>query len=634
MSKNATRFTALFLGLVLAFSLVACANEQPAPAAAPTPAASQPSPAPAAEQPAGAAKWDYEYDVVVVGYGGAGATSAVSAADAGASVLLLEKAAEGGQGGNTRVSGQQILTPSDVDAAVGYFRSIQEGFDLSDVMMRTMVQKMSENEAWLREMGATDIQYIDYPEFPEAQGSETMKCILLEGVRSTGLFWNLLKENVEKRDIDVWFNSPGQELVQDQDTGVILGVVVEQEGKQIRVKANNGVILACGGFENNQDMIQSYLHIPAGYPKGNYLNTGDGIMMAAKVGAQMWHMNNPAGPDLVFKNKESAAYYGYTSATFVGNGAIFVGKDGTRFCNEAEMGRHGKVYFHGSYITLPISLPAYMVFDEAAFTSGPVYSSGGWSKDNSEELGKGWIKKADTLAELAQMIGVGAENLQGQVEKYNAACKAGVDEFFGRPQKTLNALESGPYYALELSPTFTNTQGGPKRNENCEVLDYENNAIPNLYSAGELGSMYAHGYNGGGNLGECIASGRIAGENAAKTKGNTGAAGVAGKGGNMSPVAAATSPAGSATYRPGTYKGTGTGMGGAIEVEVVVDESSIKSITILSHNETAGISDTAREKMPGNIIAAQSAQADAVAGATMTSNGIKEAVKSALEQAK
>jgi predicted oxidoreductase len=97
---------------------------------------------------------------------------------------------------------------------------------------------------------------------------------------------------------------------------------------------------------------------------------------------------------------------------------------------------------------------------------------------------------------------------------YNTYCANTYDVEFNRSAETLTAIsETGPYYAMKLTPTFTNTQGGGKRNEKCQILDVDGNVIPNLYGAGEFGSMYSHGYNGGGNVGAALADGRIVARN-------------------------------------------------------------------------------------------------------------------------
>ena len=77
------------------------------------------------------------------------------------------------------------------------------------------------------------------------------------------------------------------------------------------------------------------------------------------------------------------------------------------------------------------------------------------------------------------------------------------------------ALDAPPYYAMALTPAFVNTQGGPRRDENAQIIGANGHPIGRLYSAGELGSIYSFLYQGGGNIGECFAFGRIAGRNAA-----------------------------------------------------------------------------------------------------------------------
>jgi len=149
------------------------------------------------------------------------------------------------------------------------------------------------------------------------------------------------------------------------------------------------------------------------------------------------------------------------------------------------------------------------------WTVKKVYS---WSKDNSKELAKGWIVQADTIAELARKINKDPGKLEATLKQYNEFCAAGMDPQFGRPKTALLPVSAGPFYAMELMATFTNTQGGPRRNKEARVLDTMGKPIPRLYSGGELGSMYSHCYNGGGNIGECMAFGRIAGENAAAEK--------------------------------------------------------------------------------------------------------------------
>ena len=168
----------------------------------------------------------------------------------------------------------------------------------------------------------------------------------------------------------------------------------------------------------------------------------------------------------------------------------------------------------------------FMIFDHAMFAAGPLYDAHpshgwtqivekyDWSADNSRELAKGWVKKADSLAALAAAIGLDPAVLAETVGRWNRACDAGRDPEFGR-KLMMAPLGDGPFYAIELAPSMLNTQGGPRRNERAQIVRPDGSPIPRLYSAGELGSIYSYLYQGTGNIGECLAFGRVSGRNAA-----------------------------------------------------------------------------------------------------------------------
>ena len=108
--------------------------------------------------------------------------------------------------------------------------------------------------------------------------------------------------------------------------------------------------------------------------------------------------------------------------------------------------------------------------------------------------------------------------LRETVKQYNEYCRKGEDADFHKPKEWLRPLEAPPYYAAKLWPGGPNTQGGPKRNIRGQVLRVNGTPLPRLYSAGELGSVWGMLYQGGGNVAECIAFGRISGANAAMEK--------------------------------------------------------------------------------------------------------------------
>jgi succinate dehydrogenase/fumarate reductase flavoprotein subunit len=583
--------------------------------------------------------WDGEYDVVVVGFGGAGAATSIAAADAGAKVLLLEKAAKGEEGGNTRYAAQIVLAPKDRAKAITYFKAMRGGYtNQSDKMIEVIVDGAMENRSWLMSLGAkklVDFPLIEYPELPGADGIST---VVIDGELWTAKLWNLLHDNVEARSakIDVWYSSPATALIQDPATKIIHGVKVAVNGKTLNIRAKNGVVLASGGFENNIDMIQNYAQMPYAYSKGAKYNTGDGIKMAMRVGADLWHMSTLSGPDVNFKAADLPIAFGYgiqnpdKSTFFSGvtsRSVIMVGSDGTRFVNESVFPRHGHINNHGTWISMPIPTPAYMIFDETARLAGPLYPS--WSKDSSDEIAKGWIVKADTIAKLAAMIKVPAAALEAQVATYNTSCENKLDPAFGRDPKFLKPLKTGPFYAIELSPSFTNTQGGPRRDVKAEILDVDGNAIPHLYEAGELGSVYADIYNGGGNLSECLFFGRIAGKNAAAPKSDVASDSLF-KG--ASAVSANVDQIPASNPAKGVYYGVGTGMGGKLVVKVTFDGKKIVSVEVVSNHETDGISNKALLEVPKAIVASQNTKVDALSGASVTSKAVMAAVEDALSK--
>jgi predicted oxidoreductase len=111
------------------------------------------------------------------------------------------------------------------------------------------------------------------------------------------------------------------------------------------------------------------------------------------------------------------------------------------------------------------------------------------------------------------LVGLDGAVLEVSVRRWNDACAAGRDAAFGRTLM-MTPIVDDPFYAVELSPSMLNTQGGPRRNERAQIVRPDGSTIPRLYSAGELGSIYSYLYQGTGNIGECLAFGRIAGRHA------------------------------------------------------------------------------------------------------------------------
>jgi succinate dehydrogenase/fumarate reductase flavoprotein subunit len=145
----------------------------------------------------------------------------------------------------------------------------------------------------------------------------------------------VLSNQVEERGIRTFTDAPVEELITDQQ-GHVTGVNARKRGKRISVKARRGVVLSCGGFEFNEAMKEKYLPVMPFYGIGNPGNTGDGIAMAEKIGADLWHMNVAVG-GLAFKTGEPAQVFGLS---YPGPGFVYVNKHGKRFTNETGWETH------------------------------------------------------------------------------------------------------------------------------------------------------------------------------------------------------------------------------------------------------------------------------------------------------
>jgi uncharacterized protein with FMN-binding domain len=336
--------------------------------------------------------------------------------------------------------------------------------------------------------------------------------------------------------------------------------------------------------------------------------------MAMAVGADLWHMGNPV-LNLEFYDENSK------TSTFAFGGTrrgIVVGSDGSRFISSAS--RHGKSNFNGTWLPTVYPDYLYVVMDDASFKQGPIFTT--WSPDNSDELAKGWIVKADTISELAALINVPADAMQASIDAYNAAATSPMT-----PQ-----VKTGPFYALRVHGAMGNTQGGPVRNEKGEILDTFGNPIPHLYEAGELGDIWSNCYQAGNNLGGGFVFGRIIGKNASAVKSDVTQDSVMGSKANFAPTPK-TPFEDTVTLGPNEYLGSGEGKGGTpIYVKVTMDGDKISKVQVMAASETPIYSDRAIALLPGDIVAANSVDVDGYTGATLTSNGIKAAVRDAMSK--
>ncbi|MCZ2157435.1 MAG: FAD-binding protein [Bryobacterales bacterium] len=486
--------------------------------------------------------WDETVDVIIIGFGLAAASAAIEALerDPKARILILEKMPERYGGGNSRVSGQSLMVPKDdVDALVDYQRNLNRANPVPEDMLQAWAKEMIALLPWIRaraeEVGAEMIRgsgfsgyemVLEFPEYGAGDAVAPMATILPvpSGV------WLAFKANIDKRPVDIRYDCPVTDLIQDPDSLEVHGVIAKRDGTPLAVRARRAVIMACGGYENNLQMQRDYCGMEAAYPFGTPGNTGDGIRMLQKAGADMWHMRSKGQPGGLFAAMRVPMYDTVFMRNFylLNFNWIEVAADGKRFGDETYPYQltHWKTKVHDHYLdTLHHQvMPVRMIFDEtvrannrlilSVMTWNAVVEDYEWSMDNSAEIEAGWIRRANTIEDLATQIGVDPTVLRASVDEYNRACEIGTDECFGRNPDTLQPIVTAPYYSVEIVPGIVCTSGGGRRNIESEVLTPDDRPIPRLYEAGELGSMFSYLYQNGSYLTEAMISGRAAGRNA------------------------------------------------------------------------------------------------------------------------
>jgi hypothetical protein len=513
-----------------------------------TQTATQTTTATTTAQPWLPAKWDYTADVVIVGDGFAALNAAISAHDAGSNVLMLEKMDQAHEGGSSKVTGGGLYVPLNATVGAATIKAGDVGQVSDPTIFSAMAQGLIDNVASIQTLGGT-LSTLS----TSAVSNEMVLTVNGKSALGGGLLYSFFRNLVASRNVNVLYSTPATSLIQNANTKEILGVAaltggtvsstgLPTGGNTINIKANKGVILATGAMDYNFDMQSVF---QSGYPVlswGGYGNTGDGIKMAQQVGADLWHLTHPptVGAGLAMKVPDYPYSVGCQQAAGIGSNYIWVDKNGNRFVNET-IGAPAFEYLTQWDPTSEVFLriPAWVVFDDTARAKGPfvnpsltfnwflTYSGYTWSKDNSAEIAKGWILKADTISDLATSIATDADNqnaqgqplmtataLQATVTRFNGFVTAGSDTDFGRPASTMAQIQTAPFYAIKTWPSSETSKGGPRRNANCQIVDPYSNPIPRLFGAGTCGS-----FNGGssvtGGIGESIWTGRTAGTNAA-----------------------------------------------------------------------------------------------------------------------
>ncbi len=540
-------------------------------------------------------KFDHTYDVVVAGSGAAAMATALGAADRGLSVLMLESTDK--WGGNTAKSGGGMWLPNNPlmqrdgvadsrEEALAYMEATigDEGRATSRERKEAFVDGVADFVDTASKYGVELVRSPDYADYyPELPGGKIGRALEVKpfNVKRIGSWWktcqspvalpaktddvwllgrawstpsgfvrgaqlvfralggilrfqklagigaawasSFLDVTVQQLGAQLWLNSPVQDLVLEGDR--VVGVRATRNGTPVTIRATHGVMLAAGGFDYNTDWRQKY-HGIDGFPSGAPGNLGGAIDIAHRAGAALELMDDAWwGASIApLEGKDPSFIVGERSMPY----SIIVDAKGERFANESE-----------SYVDLGHHMlehdkdGAYWMVADARHARRYLRTYAMDPRANKAMQEAGIMVKADTLAELADKMGVDKERFAATVKRFNGFARSGVDGDFGRgnsaydryysdptvrPNPNLGPIEKGPFTAFRLVIGDLGTKGGVVTDADGRALREDGSVIEGLYSAGNnSASVMGRTYPGpGSTIGPAAVFGMRAGRHMAK----------------------------------------------------------------------------------------------------------------------
>lgn len=404
-------------------------------------------------------------DVLVIGGGLAGVSAALDCAEAGLTVILIDKAGLLG-GSSVRCDGMLLAGGTSLQAESGIT-------DTADAFYDEMIQLHTENYVdsdmiyvythqsasvydWMVEHGV-EFEYVWADHLNTARSHAAAG----GGSQMMGTLLSVLKSN---ENVTVYTDTRATRLL--TAGGRIIGAQATQtNGTEILFYADN-TVLATGGYACNRDLIlQTSGNIMANYTTDSANNTGDGYLMAQAVGADIFNTVDCLAMD----------YYPI-GTTYIGcwtYDLLFVTPDGERHFDES------------MYVTDRTSAILHMGYDhEYAILDEEDYQL--YKDDINAGMEAGAAYKADSVEDLAQQLFIDPDTLAGTVSRYNGLCDAAKDSDFGKASEYMNKLEGDTFYAMKLEVNVTETYSGPRINTNAQVLDTNGEPIEGLYAAGAI----------------------------------------------------------------------------------------------------------------------------------------------------
>ncbi len=513
-------------------------------------------------------------DIIVVGAGAAGVPAAITAAEQGNSVVVLQKEETPVSQGNC--GSALIIDQSDPEGLLRYVHHTNSlnNWRSDPALLKAYVMNSGEAVNWFYDRARLNgtskdapndkglFMYLDtsqdftgpwsdgrYSSFDYGEAKVHMYAPWM-GPKPNNIgtiMTYVLEEAVAEFEgrLKVYYKTPGVQVI--KENGKVTGVVGKlADGSYVKFTANKAVILATGDYMNNDSMVNRWSPDVDGFDKKQYGKTGDGHLMAVTAGAVMEKLGH------------TKMLHDFDSGLMYEEPFLYVNMKGKRFCNEFvgfvymnDIMVHQDFYKGGKNIQDPergskgwycqVYDSTYMDHESVSGLVPPAVMEKYMPEisDEEYEASHDGVKRsgvfpalidtyrADTLDELADKLGIeDKEAFLATIERYNELCKSGVDEDFGKDAKWMNPIETGPFYGIRKHIRVSALCSGVYTTENGQALDAEKKPIEGLYCVGNLGGQFYGGadypfHATGLSLGRCYTFGRLAGKHAASLAGGT-----------------------------------------------------------------------------------------------------------------
>lgn len=473
---------------------------------------------------------NYETQIVVIAAGPSGLSAAVQAAEDGAEVMVVEKAASVGGAANmgmgplgigTKYQKQQMIDIT-VEKAFNMFMEYTH-YNVDARLVKRYFEQSGETIEWLEEMGVEFEGAFKY--FPQSEATwHIVKTDQGIGPRAASFMNKALYERAQELGVKFLLETPAKKILIED--GCVAGVLATaKDGEEVTITCK-AAIICTGGAGANKEFIKEETGFDHGKNLFNFAIpgiVGDGLKMAWEAGADKL----PVRIEMAASIEGADELTGSISNVF-SQPNLLVNKQGKRVMNESFMQNAtylSNVASHQKdkvcFSVVDSSIVKYYVRNGVDNVSlvridpdvSDFYDGIKMAADNDNKD----ICVADTIEELAEKMGIDVDNLVDTVEDYNDYCDSTDEEFF-KDKRYLRPLVKAPYYAAKIRPGGYGTVGGIRINENCEACNTEFDPVPGLYAAGaDACNIYDDSYMfllPGNSMGFAVNTGRIAGMSA------------------------------------------------------------------------------------------------------------------------